>query len=342
MDYEAEKPMNINTWLTSIGIPIDAIESVSTVLQNNFYKNKKDIESDPPKSIEQLERMRIPGRLANRIWDHLPKKPQVVEMAPLRETDVWDYTVYVTIEGVESCTGVFIQSATNLNHKHLLLNLHSFQDDQVKHKPVIGFPRGFESEFYILAGKELPKKKTKTEEGDPLKMRIYRLVIGIEAGVKTEKLDCIHTTVLVKDYIIDCSGERDALVLFDMPFRDTTVAPVSSEVARMEKVHIFGFAVLDENTGVQSVVVGGEIMAVSGAKINLSCPSSPGLSGGAIVRDYLGGVIGYLGGGFSASDRTFFGSYAFSLYPEFEFVQRKDKMKLLQSQLQLKDTDEVE
>jgi hypothetical protein len=41
---------------------------------------------------------------------------------------IWKSLVEVEIDGFDSTfTGFFIQSATNKNHKHLLVNLHSFQ-----------------------------------------------------------------------------------------------------------------------------------------------------------------------------------------------------------------------
>jgi len=217
-----------------------------------------------------------------------------------------------------------------------------FQDEKKKHQPVPGFPRGYENEFYILDGQKPPKKKSKTENADGLNIALSRLDIATnEQGVKTEKLVLFHTTVLQAEDIIYCNGSRDAIVLFDMLIDGTSVAPVSQEIARREKVHLYGFAILDKKIGVQPFVIPGEIMAVTGKNINLSCPSSPGLSGGAVVRDGVGGVIGYLGGGLSASDRSFFGSFGFTIGPLFEAIQEKDKMKKETLDVEL-DDDEKE
>jgi len=294
-----------------------------------------------------LERCGIPVGPASILAKEIEKLKGPQQVIPLpgsfvpREEDVWMYTPYITIEGADDYTGILIQSLTNKENKHLLLNLHAFQDKGTrKHLPVPGFPQGYENEFYILAGRKPPKKKPKTENTEGLNISISRLDIATnEQGVKTEKLVQLHSTVLCKEDIIHCTGDRDAIVLFDMPFPGTSVAPVSQEIARRERVHLYGFAIIDRKIGVQPFVIPGEVMAVHGNNINLSCPSSPGLSGGAVVRDDVGGVIGYLGGQ-SASDKSFFGSFGFTIGPLFEAIQEKDKKKKEALDVDLKDEEE--
>eukprot|EP01124_Arcella_intermedia_P021037 TRINITY_DN2875_c0_g3_i1.p1 TRINITY_DN2875_c0_g3~~TRINITY_DN2875_c0_g3_i1.p1 ORF type:complete len:101 (-),score=23.42 TRINITY_DN2875_c0_g3_i1:2-274(-) len=59
--------------------------------------------------------------------------------------------------------------------------------------------------------------------------------------------------------------------------------------------------------------------------MNISALTSPGLSGGAIILDDTGFVVGYIGGGFFNPEP--FGSYGFTIQPVSEWVIQIDTKK---------------
>lgn len=133
----------------------------------------------------------------------------------------------------------------------------------------------------------------------------------------------IYKGAIGKDDIIKCDGEADALVLFDQEFDHLNSAPVCHEIMRSQAVHLFGFATLGDHCG---FVVPGEVQSVGADNILISCPTIPGLSGGAVVCDGSGGVLGYAGGAQLVSDKSFFGAYAFRLEPIAHDLKKAKEM----------------
>ena len=81
-------------------------------------------------------------------------------------------------------------------------------------------------------------------------------------------------------------------------------------------VHIFGFPVVLEGfENIHSVVIPAYITGQDRQHLTLSCLSSPGLSGAAIICTVYGCPIGYLGGGLDSSCKNEqYQSYGYPLY----------------------------
>jgi hypothetical protein len=92
-----------------------------------------------------------------------------------------------------------------------------------------------------------------------------------------------------------------------MPIDGSEPAPISPFLAYNQKVHLCGYAKIDSTT---FFCVPGEVQSVEVSHFSISCGSVPGLSGGAVVCDSTGGVIGYCGGAQTGADQSFF-AYAF-------------------------------
>eukprot|EP01124_Arcella_intermedia_P021038 TRINITY_DN2875_c0_g3_i2.p1 TRINITY_DN2875_c0_g3~~TRINITY_DN2875_c0_g3_i2.p1 ORF type:complete len:368 (-),score=47.11 TRINITY_DN2875_c0_g3_i2:2-1105(-) len=257
----------------------------------------------------------------------LPERSRSINLP--REEDVWLYTVYVSIDGGDDCTGILLQSATSADNRHLLLNLHSFAEQNDKReflpRPVPGFPGGYEDEFKEL----FPEKKCKKmhrPKSDPLTIKISRVQFTVDTlKQKTENvIQICEPLVLAKKDVIYCSGMRDALVLFDLPLDKMGAAPISTELRRSDRVHLYGFTHVSPKAPAESFVLHGEITRISGANMNISALVSPGLSG-AIILDDTGFVVGYIGGGFFNPEP--FGSYGFTIQPVSEWVIQIDTKK---------------
>jgi len=243
---------------------------------------------------------------------------------------VWKYTVRVSFVeddgsgNEDKFTGILIKSHSNPKHRHLLVNMHSFLDDNTN--PVPGFPDGFEDEFKKVrdrghASRGKGKKRKQTAETDPVKIRVEQLQYGHEQGSKTEKLTCLFEETIGEMDIKLCDGNMDALVLFDKEIPNTLAAPVFGEITRSQRVHLFGFAHLGKH---EWFSVPGEVHSVSDGNVLITCLSVPGLSGGAVVCDGTGGVIAYSGGAQSGNDESPFGAYAYRM-DLIQFLQaRKD------------------
>jgi hypothetical protein len=93
-----------------------------------------------------------------------------------------------------------------------------------------------------------------------------------------------------------------------MPIEGSEPAPISPLLTFNQKVHLCGFAKINSTT---FFCVPGEVQSVEVSHFSISCGSVPGLSGGAVVCDSTGGVIGYCGGAQTGEDHSFFGAYAF-------------------------------
>jgi hypothetical protein len=236
---------------------------------------------------------------------------------------IWNCLVRVQIVGVTQCTGFFIQSATNSNYKHLLLNLHSFASEKQLHSPIVGFPDGHGKEFYKLVNKEIPKKIKKPVTADPIKLILSRLVFKPKEGKMEEVIEKYMEMTIEKDDIVLCDGDADAIVLFDREFDQVGVAPVSASVFVTMKVHVFGFSNV---IGHDHFVVPAEVTSVKTDSILISNQSVQGFSGATVVADINGGVIAYLGGGV-AKENDPFGAYSFSLNNIWNLVKREDEKK---------------
>eukprot|EP01124_Arcella_intermedia_P021030 TRINITY_DN2875_c0_g1_i10.p1 TRINITY_DN2875_c0_g1~~TRINITY_DN2875_c0_g1_i10.p1 ORF type:complete len:355 (-),score=37.22 TRINITY_DN2875_c0_g1_i10:353-1417(-) len=247
-----------------------------------------------------------------------------------REEKVWLYTVYVSIDGGDDCTGILLQSQTSPENRHLLLNLHSFAEkkEDFLPYPVPGFPSVYDDEFKLL----FPKKRGKKPNtpSDPIEIKISRVQFVGESGKKIEKIIPIQSFVIGKDDIIFCSGKQDVLVLFDIPFDKMEAAPISLELRRSDRVHLYGFTHLSTEKPATSFVLTGEITRIEGVEMNISALTSPGLSGGAVVLDDTGFVVGYIGG--SVLNPDAFGSYAFSILPVSVSVSNIDEKKKIRSE----------
>jgi len=238
------------------------------------------------------------------------------------QEQVWKYTVRVTLGGDESpFTGILLQSKTSKENRHLLVNMHSFQEDDGT--PLCGFPPGHDGQFKKIPGKITHGKKKgqkRKRSSDPISIQIERVRFDLADGTKTERLEKIYGGVIGPEDIILCDGPGDALVLFDQKFPGSTSAPVYAEISRSQSVHLFGFAPLGNH---RWFCVAGEVQSIDVGTFLITCPSVPGLSGGAVVCDGTGGVIGYCGGGQGGSDGSFFGAYAFRIDMVMQFIERE-------------------
>jgi hypothetical protein len=114
---------------------------------------------------------------------------------------------------------------------------------------------------------------------------------------------------LTDEDVIYCHEKRDALVLLDHVIPNVSPAPIDSNVLETQHVHLCGFAKLEQDR--EHFFVAGQVKSVGLSDFNITCQSIPGLSGGAVVCDGSGGVIGYCGGARGGSDASPFGVYAF-------------------------------
>lgn len=185
-----------------------------------------------------------------------------------------------------------------------------------------GFPEAKADQIYKYLGKKRPRSPKKPRvDVDPIfiTIRVYRDVI-IE-GERKKVCNCrsivikllqgfqdVATVPLAENDITIAVGGRDALVIFDMPIDGSEPAPISPILSFNQKVHLCGFAKIDHYT---FFCVPGEVQSVEVDNFSISCGSIPGLSGGAVVCDSTGGVIGYCGGAQTGADNSFFGAYAF-------------------------------
>jgi len=146
----------------------------------------------------------------------------------------------------DSFTGILLKSHTSDNHRHLLVNAHSFLDDDSN--PVSGFPKEFEEQI-----KKAPKghgrhrKRRRDETADPIKIRVEQLQFFASSGSKTEKFVTLFEVICPNDVKL-CSRRLDALVLFDKEIQNTLAAPVFAEITRSQRVHLFGFAHITEHS----------------------------------------------------------------------------------------------